>query len=236
MIKTSDRNATRCKLSLTVCLLILLAFSLTPTQAGADDLCRRLRFWGTVSLELINWEPEAGPRKGMVGCLPTGKFAMEVIFADQGGVPLKQNNTVVLTSYRCESKGSSPRCTAEPQPPAYVPLAFKLRAKLFPYGQYREGGRPGQRATDVWQFKLVDPPNKVVVLYMVCDGSGAYQSDLGSAYRQMLMPFFMRGWNMEAPLNKEVSGQETVDLFGKYRATIKYTVFQTSVPCANFAK
>ena len=165
-MKASNLNTIRFWPGLVVCLLILLAISLAPPPAQADDLCRRMRFWGTVSLDLINWEPEAGPRKGLVGCLPTGKFAMEVIFADQGGTPLKQKNTVVLTGYRCVSKGSAPRCTADPQPPAYVPLAFNLRAKLFPYGQYREGERPGQRATDVWQFKVTEPPSKVITLYL----------------------------------------------------------------------
>ncbi len=218
-------------------LLLFLTLSLATPPVLAEDYCRRARISGTVTLTPINYEDQIGPRRGILICKGTGEYSIEMIFAADGGKPLKQQNTMKITGFQCLPFGTARPCKTTPYPDAYIPVPFTLKAELRPESATFHGDKKWQdKHWDQVDFRITQlPPLRPIMVTYECGGAPGDRSDYGATYSQLLQAFHQTRWSLMAPLNKPHSSTAShATIHDKFQVEIVFNTFITYVPCKNF--
>jgi hypothetical protein len=220
-----------------IALLFFFSFLIAASPAFAEDYCRRARISGTINLTPINYEDQIGPRSGILICKGTGEYSIEMIFAADGGEPLKQQNFMKMTKFQCLPFGTARPCKTTPYPDAYLPMPFTLKAKLRPESATFHGkGKWKDKNWDEIDFRIAQlPPLRPFMVTYECVGAPDARSDYGVTYSQLLQAFHQTKWSLMAPLNKPHSSTASHEtIHDKFQVEIVFNTFITYVPCKNF--
>jgi hypothetical protein len=213
--------------------LLLLCLLLAAGPAPAADDCRRVTVEGTV--KLFPKIPPQGPRQGMLACAGFGRYRMVLFFAPGGGDVMHQYNTMQLTKYYCAPAGTAGPCRRTiPQGPAWEPVPFTLKASLRP-DQVRYTNAQGEttRTTDslrIWLEHL--PPLRPIQVLYQCGGAPAVLPDGGATLNQLLLPWHLEEWILDAKLGEpHTATRKGMDIQGLFSAEVELTVEEVRAPC-----
>ncbi|THB67575.1 MAG: hypothetical protein D6E12_08345 [Desulfovibrio sp.] len=218
-----------------LCCLVLL--TATSSFAAQENMCRRVVIEGEVS---VRPDPEAHAQeegRGLLVCTAEGDLRMEMIFPMEGGNPIKQQNSVTMTNFRCFPFGTAQPCEATPYPDPDQIIEFTLLAELEPESVTVLDENDRVVHTMDGLYFRIDPMPEVDVLtvYMVCGGVPDDVDHPGSVF-QLLLPFIENYWNHSITLNAFVDKTYTDYPIGmeRFLADMNWTQFETIVPCANY--
>lgn len=227
------------RLSGALCLATVIAWILPAGAAGpaaghAETRCRRVKLDGTIT---VTPKPRAG-FKGVI-LASAGTFTMDLIFPEQGGDVLYQQNTVSLTRLNSYSYGGARQCRNTLPASATAPRPFKVWAHVNVDAVVTEDGSGKVKSvTDQFDMLLKTLPSFPPISYTaVCDGGQpATASDYGTSVPQLLQIFNRTQYSGSLALNRigDKRHLPNVDLFGSMTATAEWETLETLVPCVNF--
>jgi len=190
-------------------------------QAATGGNYRKVSVIGTVTTKHSGvFNPSLS---GLVACVATGTYEINLWFSPDGGLALKQDNKLSIAQVDCPSFGSAKSCVSTLDDSAHEFKAFDVEAKLFP------NGIKSSATADELQFSTVplsSPP--VTNITIQCESSNPSTiSDYGSFYNQILAPFAISTWSLTAKIGEEQLApfsREDISTSAGQLSTVTYTV------------
>ncbi|MFH1089301.1 MAG: hypothetical protein V1716_02665 [Candidatus Uhrbacteria bacterium] len=187
---------------------------------------RKVSITGTVTTRHSGaMDPETS---GLVACLATGTYEINLWFPKDGGQALKQDNKLSVAEVNCPNFGNARACTTSLADSAHELKSFEVSAELFP-NAVKSSNDNNQSTADQLNFSaspLSNPPTTNVTIW--CEGSTPSTiSDYGSFYNQTIGPFAISTWSLTTKIGEEQLApfsREEISTVGNQLSDVTYTI------------
>jgi len=181
----------------------------------SDTTYRKVVLEGSINIGIDTSKLDFAENQGMVMCLPTGNFKMQFYFPVDGGAPVKQDNTISLTSYNCGAYGTADNpCTNEPVASAYDPKPFIVDEVSLEVDQDVSALIGVDEPMDILRFRkavnpILDGVEDLIDVSVTCN-MGVSNLSTPGVFLQLLSPFLDTSWMLEVSAGESES-MEVVD-------------------------
>jgi hypothetical protein len=187
---------------------------------------RKVSITGTVTTRHSGaMDPETS---GLVACLATGTYEINLWFPAAGGQALKQDNKLSIAEVNCPNFGNARACATSLNDSAHELKAFEVNAELFPDAIKSSDGN-SQSTADQLNFStlpLSNPPTTNTTI--LCEGSTPSTiSDYGSFYNQIIGPFAISTWSLTTKIGEDQLApfsREDISTVGNQLSDVTYTI------------
>jgi len=165
---------------------------------------------------------------GLVACLATGTYEINLWFPKDGGQVLKQDNKLSVAEVNCPNFGNARACVSSLDDSAHELKAFEVSAELFPNAIKTSDGNSPSTADqlDFSTLPLSNPPTTNTTIQ--CEGSTPSTiSDYGSFYNQIIGPFAISTWSLTTKIDEEQLApfsRENISTAGNQLSDVTYTI------------
>ncbi|MFH1252829.1 MAG: hypothetical protein V1664_00645 [Candidatus Uhrbacteria bacterium] len=161
---------------------------------------------------------------GLVACLATGTYEINLWFSPDGGQAIKQDNKLSIAKVDCPSFGNAKPCVSTIDDSAHEFKTFEVQATLSP-----NSVKYSDSSADQLEFQTVPLSNPPTINVSVqCAGSTpSVISDYGSFYNQILAPFAVSTWSLTTRVDEELLApfsRNDIVTVGNQLADVTYTV------------